>query len=191
MVGLQIHNLLNTRAEFNPTASSKLCSTHFPYDSFETQSVIAQSVRLKMKRNLKPNVVPTIFKRNSGLPQKKLSGMTTLTSRKTTGTHYRTGPLCGKPKSKTGALTEKEKLHGYILKIKFKIGILIFMKPSNKWYPYFVILSSHRWTRKTLFYFLWRAQNSKCKQAPTSNTRGWHPNCVTKTSLCNLGQKLP
>ena len=43
----------NTRADFKPTASSKLCSSHFSDDSFETQSVIAQSLGLKMKKKFK------------------------------------------------------------------------------------------------------------------------------------------
>ena len=59
----------NTRANFNQTASSKLCSSHFSEDSFETQSVIAHSLGLNMKKILKPGAVPTIF--NNCPPQKK------------------------------------------------------------------------------------------------------------------------
>ena len=43
----------NTRANFNQTASSKLFSSHFSDDSFETQSVIAHSLGLKIKKNFK------------------------------------------------------------------------------------------------------------------------------------------
>ena len=59
----------NTRANFNQTASSKLCSSHFSDDSFETQSVIAHSLGLKMKKILKPDAVPTIF--HNCPPQKR------------------------------------------------------------------------------------------------------------------------
>ena len=59
----------NTRANFNPTTSSKLCSSHFSDDSFETQSVIAHSLGLNMKKILKPSAIPTIF--NNCPPQKK------------------------------------------------------------------------------------------------------------------------
>ncbi|XP_074607993.1 uncharacterized protein LOC141860697 isoform X1 [Acropora palmata] len=59
----------NTRANFNQTASSKLCSSHFSDDSFETQSVIAHSLGLKMKKLLKPDAVPTIF--HNCPPQKR------------------------------------------------------------------------------------------------------------------------
>ena len=58
----------NTRANFSPTTSSKLCSVHFSEDSFETQSVMALSLGLNMKRILKPEAVPTIF---NGPPNKK------------------------------------------------------------------------------------------------------------------------
>ena len=47
----------NTRANFNQTASGKLCSCHFSDDSFETQSVIAHSLGLNMKKILKPGTV--------------------------------------------------------------------------------------------------------------------------------------
>lgn len=57
----------NTQANFNQMASSKLCSSHFSDNSFETQSVIAQSLGLNMKK--KPSAVPTIF--NNCLPPKK------------------------------------------------------------------------------------------------------------------------
>lgn len=50
--------------------------------------------------------------------------MMTPTSHKTTAPHLQTGLLLGKLKRKTGALIEKEKLQGYVLEIKFKIGIL-------------------------------------------------------------------
>ena len=59
----------NTQANFNQTVSSKLCSSHFSDDSFETQSVIAHSLGLKMKKILKPDAVPTIF--HNCPPQKR------------------------------------------------------------------------------------------------------------------------
>ena len=100
----------NTRSDFNPTASSQLCSGHFSDESFETQSVIAQSQRLKMKRSLKPDTVPTIFKRKQWPAAEKAKP----TSRKTTKTHLRTtlrtGLLLGNLKSKTGALVGKDRL---------------------------------------------------------------------------------
>ena len=51
----------NMWANFNQTASSKLCSSHFSDDSFETQSMIAHSLGLNMKKILKPSAVLTIF----------------------------------------------------------------------------------------------------------------------------------
>lgn len=58
----------NTRANFNQTPSSKLCSRHFSKDSFETQSVISHSLGLNVKKMLKPGAVPTIF---NNCPQHK------------------------------------------------------------------------------------------------------------------------
>ena len=51
----------NTRADFSPSPSSKLCSAHFTEDCFEDQTVIARSLGLSMKKTLKPEAVPTIF----------------------------------------------------------------------------------------------------------------------------------
>ena len=59
----------NTRANFNQTAPSKLCSSHFSEDSFEPQSVISHSLGLNMKKILKPSALPTIF--NNCPPHKK------------------------------------------------------------------------------------------------------------------------
>ena len=104
----------NTRANFNQTASSKLCSSHFSEDSFETQSVIAHSLGLNMKKILKPGAVPTIF--NNCPPQKK--------PRRDNNKDHTEGsssPACGSGaqqfQKQPREPIEKEKLPGYVLQI--------------------------------------------------------------------------
>ena len=83
------------------------------------------------KKKLKPNAVSTIFKRNSGLPQKKLRRDDDADLTQDDGTH----------------LPQKF----FLLKIKFKIGILIFIKPSNKWYQLFKIIAEQEKHESTSF----------------------------------------
>ena len=58
-----------------PTASSVVCSDHFTQKSFEDD--LYQAFGIEKKRKLKPNAIPTIFKRSiisndgSGLPSPK------------------------------------------------------------------------------------------------------------------------
>ena len=59
-----ILNVKRTRDHWKgPTSSSVICSCHFTEDSFEESMKHYQSFSIKIKRKLKPNAVPTIFKR--------------------------------------------------------------------------------------------------------------------------------
>ena len=100
----------NTQANFNLTTSSKLCSSHFSDNSFETQSVITHSLGLSMKKILKPGTVLTIF--NNCLPQKKQSWDD---STDCTEGSRRAG--LSKFRGSTGEPIEKEKQPGYVLQI--------------------------------------------------------------------------
>ncbi|XP_019855970.1 PREDICTED: THAP domain-containing protein 10-like [Amphimedon queenslandica] len=59
-----ILNVKRTRDHWKgPTSSSVICSCHFTEDSFEESLKHYQSFSIKRKRKLKPNAIPTIFKR--------------------------------------------------------------------------------------------------------------------------------
>ena len=53
-----------------PTKNSAVCSEHFTEDCFEPISVMSAKVGMKMKHMLKPNAIPTIFKRPSTTPKR-------------------------------------------------------------------------------------------------------------------------
>ena len=94
--------------------ASELCSSHFSDDSFETQSVIAHSLGLKMKKILKPDAVPTMF--NNCPPQKRQRR-----ENSTDCTEGSSSPAYGSraqqfPKQ-PGEPIEKEKPPGYVLQI--------------------------------------------------------------------------
>ena len=93
----------NTRANFNPTTSSKLCSSHFSDNSFETQSVIAHSLGLNMKKILKP------------VRHKKSKGGTIAQTAQKGPRRWRAG--LSKFRSSPGEAIEKEKQPGYVLQI--------------------------------------------------------------------------
>lgn len=52
-----------TRAKWNPTENSVLCSKHFEEDCFEPGTDIAAQFGIKLTRKLKPEAVPSIFTR--------------------------------------------------------------------------------------------------------------------------------
>lgn len=52
-----------TRAQWKPSASSVLCSSHFTDDCFEPESNIAAQFGIKKARRLKPTAIPSIFSR--------------------------------------------------------------------------------------------------------------------------------
>ena len=56
----QVHR---TRAQWNPTENSVLCSKHFEEDCFEPGTDIAAQFGIKLTRKLKPEAVPSIFVR--------------------------------------------------------------------------------------------------------------------------------
>ena len=59
-----IKNVQRTRAEWKgPTPNSVLCSEHFESSCFEPCYDLAAKVGIQMRRKLKPDAVPTIFKR--------------------------------------------------------------------------------------------------------------------------------
>ena len=103
----------NTWANFNQTASSKLCSSHFSDDSFETQSVIAHSLGLKMKKILKPHAVPTIF--NNCPPQKRQKNRKIAQIAQKGPLRRRMGLVLSSFQSSPGDPIEKEKPSGYVL----------------------------------------------------------------------------
>uniref|UniRef100_A0A8C7WU55 THAP-type domain-containing protein n=1 Tax=Oryzias sinensis TaxID=183150 RepID=A0A8C7WU55_9TELE len=55
-----------TRANWVPTASSTLCSKHFEADCFEETPQLMKDIgmHVRYKKVLKPNAIPTIFKRS-------------------------------------------------------------------------------------------------------------------------------
>ena len=46
-----------------PTTNSTLCSDHFTEDCFETSTLLAPKLGIKIRKRLKPDAVPTIFPR--------------------------------------------------------------------------------------------------------------------------------
>ena len=59
-----IKNVQRTRAEWKgPTQNSVLCSEHFKSSCFEASYDLAAKMGLQKRRKLKPDAVPTIFKR--------------------------------------------------------------------------------------------------------------------------------
>ena len=54
-----------TRANWKPTKHSVVCSEHFTQDCFEADAAIAATLGISKKRRLKPDAVPTIFRRES------------------------------------------------------------------------------------------------------------------------------
>ena len=62
-----------TRAKWSgPSGHSVLCSHHFTPECFEIDSVLAPSMGLEKRRKLKPDGVPSIFKRHlAGVEMKK------------------------------------------------------------------------------------------------------------------------
>ena len=48
-----------------PPPSTTLCSDHFTPECFEIDSLLAQSMGLEKRRKLKPDAVPSIFKRHT------------------------------------------------------------------------------------------------------------------------------
>ena len=62
-----VKQVRRTRAQWTPTKHSVLCSEHFSEDSFEVDSAIAATFGISKKRRLKPDAVPTIFKRQSSV----------------------------------------------------------------------------------------------------------------------------
>ena len=56
-----------TRADWSGhTATSYLCSDHFTEDCFVETSLMAAEFRIKMRKTLRPDAVPTIFERKVG-----------------------------------------------------------------------------------------------------------------------------
>lgn len=60
-----VKQVKRTRAKWNATKHSVLCSDHFTEDCFEVDSTIAATFGLSKKRRLKPDAVPSIFHRPS------------------------------------------------------------------------------------------------------------------------------
>ena len=61
-----VKQVRRTRAEWEATEHSVLCSEHFSEDCFEADAALAQSFGLSKRRRLKPDAIPTIFHRPSG-----------------------------------------------------------------------------------------------------------------------------
>ena len=62
-----------TRANWKPTSASVLCSEHFSVDCFDDIPSLKASLgfAVQRKRVLKSTAVPSIFKRNEHVPEKK------------------------------------------------------------------------------------------------------------------------
>lgn len=76
-----------TRARWNASGTSVLCSEHFSVESFRENCALAASFGIKMRRMLKPGSIPSIFPR----PQDKSTFSTRRkkTRGKKTGGHKR------------------------------------------------------------------------------------------------------
>ena len=57
--------VLHTRAHWNTTKHSRLCSEHFTADCFEAELSPAAGFGIKRRKKLKPGAIPTIFHRQS------------------------------------------------------------------------------------------------------------------------------
>ena len=53
-----------------PTQNSGVCSEHFTEDCYEPISVVSKQMGIKVKQMLKPNAIPTIFKRPFSTPKR-------------------------------------------------------------------------------------------------------------------------
>lgn len=60
-----VKQVRRTRAEWEATEHSVLCSEHFTEDCFEADAVLARSFGLSKRRRLKADAIPTIFHRPS------------------------------------------------------------------------------------------------------------------------------
>lgn len=58
-----VKQVRRTRARWNPSDSSVLCNNHFTDDCFEPSYSIAAQLGMKRPRRLKPDVIPSVFKR--------------------------------------------------------------------------------------------------------------------------------
>ena len=58
-----IKQVQRTRASWNPTDNSSLCSEHFTADCFEADATLASTFGIRKRRRLKPGAIPTIFER--------------------------------------------------------------------------------------------------------------------------------
>ena len=96
----------NTRANFTPTSSSKLCSAHFPESSFEAKCLISQSLGINMKIILLPDAVPTIFKADP--PQKKQKTDDRMTDNSSTISQNTTSSQTQTAKRPRGAYRKRE-----------------------------------------------------------------------------------
>ena len=60
-----VRQVRRTRAQWEATEHSVLCSEHFTEDYFEVNAALAQSFGMSKRRRLKEGAIPTIFKRMS------------------------------------------------------------------------------------------------------------------------------
>ena len=62
-----------TRANWKPSSASVLCSEHFSVDCFDDIPALKASLGFAVQRKhvLKSTAVPSIFKRNADVPEKK------------------------------------------------------------------------------------------------------------------------
>lgn len=65
LLGQWTKQVCRTRAKWNPTKYSVLCSKHFTADCFEEDSSIAASFGMEKRKRLKVDAVPTLFERPS------------------------------------------------------------------------------------------------------------------------------
>ena len=106
--------ICRTRAEWTPTESSVLCSTHFTEDCFELNTAIAATFGMKIKRRLKPDAIPTVFER-------PISGASESTA--SCGEPSRKRQAAGKSSMKAGL---KKRSSAYEKRERLWVNIIVF-----------------------------------------------------------------
>ena len=112
-----------TRAKWSgPSEHSVLCSDHFTPECFEIDTLLAPSMGLEKRRKLKPDAVPSIFKRHTAGEEMKEGCSSSAVKRKATA-------ISSESMTKT-----KKRSEGY--EKKRKISGMYYNNNNNNYYYY-------------------------------------------------------
>ena len=112
-----------TRAKWSgPSEHSVLCSDHFTPECFEIDSLLAPSMGLEKRRKLKPDAVPSIFKRHTAGEEMKEGCSSSAVKRKATAIS-----------SESMTKTKKRRSEGYEKRERFRV-CTIYNNNNNNYY---------------------------------------------------------